>query len=224
LTVEGSYTFAHANDDAVANLITDQQLGYGLSAASGVGGPLDSFVGVVPLVTDPISAKNNSPGPFIASNGNPVPQAGKFYNGPALTSGPSDLSVDQTFLLDAVWTLPWGLSVSGIFRAQSGFRFSAATLTPADVDGDGLLNSLDYTKARNHFTAPPFVNTDIRFAKLFKIGEKVRLHTYFDFFNLFNNANPAAVETLSNLTSRPFGAKTEVLPGREGQVGFRVDF
>jgi hypothetical protein len=92
------------------------------------------------------------------------------------------------------------------------------------VDGDGLLNSLDYTKGRNHFVASPFVNTDIRFAKLFKIGETVRIHAYFEFFNLFNNANPAAVETIPNLASRPFGDKLEVLPGREGQAGFRVDF
>ena len=224
LNLEASYTFAHANDDAIANLITDQQLGYGLSAASAAGGPLDSFLGLVPVVTDPISRKSNSGGPFIASNGNPVPRAGTFYNGPALTSGPSDLAVDQTFLMDAVWNLPWGFSVSGIFRAQSGFRYSAATLTPADVDGDGALNSLDYTKGRNHFTAPPFVNTDIRFAKIFKLGETLRIHTYFEFFNLFNNANPAAVEMLSTLSSPQFGAKIEVLPGREGQVGLRVDF
>jgi hypothetical protein len=224
LSLDASYTFAHANDDAVANLVTDQQLGYGLSAASGVGGPLDSFVGVPPVVTDPISGKSNVDGSFVASNGNPVPRAGKFYNGPALISGPSDLTVNHAFLLNGIWDLPLGFSVSGIFRAQSGFRYSAATLTAADVDGDGLLNSLDYTKGRNHFVASPFVNTDIRFAKLFKIGETVRIHAYFEFFNLFNNANPAAVETIPNLASRPFGDKLEVLPGREGQAGFRVDF
>jgi Carboxypeptidase regulatory-like domain/TonB dependent receptor/TonB-dependent Receptor Plug Domain len=224
LTVDVAYTFAHATDDAVANLTTNEQVGYGLSSASGLDGPVDSFVGIPPVVTDPRSGKTNANGPFIASNGNPVPQAGKFYNGPALTSGPSDLALDHTFLLDEVWQFGWGFSLSGIFRAQSGFHYSAATLTPADVDGDGYLNGLDYTKGRNHFTAPPFVNLDVRLAKFFAVGENVRLHAYVEFFNLFNRANPAAVEQFPNVSSAPFGATLQVLPGREGQVGVRLDF
>ena len=154
----------------------------------------------------------------------PVPQAGRFYNGPALTSGPSDLAVDHTFLLHGIWDLPWGFSVSGIFRAQSGFHFSSSVVTLVDVDGDGLYNALDYTKGRNHFTAPPFVNLDFRVAKLFKIREGLRLHAYLESFNLFNNANPAAVETFPNVASTPFGANLQVLPGREGQAGLRFEF
>jgi len=41
-------------------------------------GPTDSFVGVPPLVVDPVSRQTNANGSFIASNGNPVPQAGRF--------------------------------------------------------------------------------------------------------------------------------------------------
>ena len=223
-SIDANYTLTHAVDDAVANLITDPQLDLGLSFASGVHGPLDSYVGVPPVVIDSKSGKTNANGPFIASNGDPVPQAGRFYNGPALTSGPSDLAVDHTFLLHGIWDLPWGFSVSGIFRAQSGFHFSSSVVTLVDVDGDGLYNALDYTKGRNHFTAPPFVNLDFRVAKLFKIREGLRLHAYLESFNLFNNANPAAVETFPNVASTPFGANLQVLPGREGQAGLRFEF
>jgi hypothetical protein len=222
--IEANYTFTHAVDDAVANLVTDPQRGLGLSFASGVNGPLDSYVGVAPVVIDPASGKTNANGSFIASNGNPVPKAGKFYNGPSLTSGPSDLALDHTFLLHGIWDLPWGFSVSGIFRAQSGFHYSASVVTLVDVDGDGLYNALDYTKGRNHFTAPPFINVDFRVAKLFKIRETLQLHAYVEFFNLFNNANPAAVETFPNVASTPFGAMLQALPGREGQVGLRLEF
>jgi hypothetical protein len=224
LSIESSYTFAHATDDAPPNLVTDQQLGFGVSAASAVDGPLDSFVGIPPVVTDPISGQTNQGGSFVASNGNPVPKSGKFYYGPGLISGPSDLALNHTFLLDSVWNLGRGFTFSGIFRAQSGFHYSAATLTPADVDGDGFLNSLDYTKGRNHFVAPPFINTDVRIAKLFRIRDRLQVHAYLEFFNLFNAGNPAAVETLPNVASQPFGSRLEVLAGREGQAGVRFDF
>ncbi|MGI8961738.1 MAG: TonB-dependent receptor [Bryobacteraceae bacterium] len=223
-SIDANYTFTKAVDDTVADLVTDQQLNFGLSFASGLNGPLDSFVGVPPVVIDPNSGKTNANRPFIASNGDPVPRTGKFYNGPALTSGPSDLALDHTFLLHGIWDLPWGLSVSGIFRAQSGFHYSASSMTLVDVDGDGLYNALDYAKGRNHFTAPPFVNLDFRLAKLFKIRGRVQLHAYVESFNLFNNTNPAAVETFPNVASAPFGTKLQVLPGREGQGGLRFEF
>jgi hypothetical protein len=134
------------------------------------------------------------------------------------------LALDHTFLLHGLCDLPWGLSLSGIFRAQSGFPYSASTTKLVDVDGDGLYSAPDYTRTRNQFTAPPFVNMDFRLAKLFKIHERMQLHAYLEFFNLLNRANPAAVETFPNVASKPFGATQQVLPGREGQVGFRFDF
>jgi hypothetical protein len=46
----------------------------------------------------------------------------------------------------------------------------------------------------------------------------------FEFFNLFNRQNPAAVETTPTNTTLSFGALKQVLPGREGQLGVRVEF
>src|SRR5262249_40732319 len=139
-TIEASYTWANAVDnDFNSSLISDVQTRRGAGSLA-VYGPTDSFVGIPPLVTDPVTGQTNANGRFIASNGNPVPQAGKFYNGPDLDRGPSDLALTHTLLLHGIVQLPWQSTVSAIFRAQSGFHFSAVSPKPADVDGDNIFN------------------------------------------------------------------------------------
>jgi len=46
----------------------------------------------------------------------------------------------------------------------------------------------------------------------------------FEFFNLFNRQNPAAIQAQQNIVNSPFGSLRQVLPGREGQVGLRLEF
>ena len=120
--------------------------------------------------------------------------------------------------------LPWQSSVSGIFRAQSGFHFTSSAPAPADVDGDGLLNGVNFLAGRNHFQAPGYSNFDIRVAKGFAIGERLRVRTIFEFFNLLNRPNPAAVQQFENVTNTPLGRPLQYLPGREGQAGLRLEF
>ncbi len=228
-SLDVNYTWTHETDNALnSNFISDLQTGLGAGFAAS-NGPTDSFVGIPTLVTDPKTGQTNANGAFTASNGNPVPEAGIFYNGPDLDSGPSDLAVNHTVLAHGLIQLPWKLSFSSIFRAQSGFHYSAAfAATPPDVDGDNHFNGVDFTKGRNHFTAPSFVNIDVRVAKRFDFGERINLQAYVEFFNLFNRANPAAVNglprTSSNRTAPQFGQVLQVLPGREGQVGIKIEF
>jgi len=153
-----------------------------------------------------------------------VPKAGISYNGPDLDRGPSDLALNQTFWVHGLIQLPWKFDISGIFRAQTGFHYSAGFATnPPDVDGDSFFNGIDFTRGRNHFVAPRFINMDMRIAKTFDFSERVRLHAYFEIFNLFNRDNPAAVQGLPG-QPQPFGSDLQVLPGREGQVGIRIEF
>jgi len=220
---EAFYTWANAVDNALnSSLVSEVQTGLG-AGALGAKGPTDSFVGVPPVVTDPVTGRTNANSPFIASNGNPIPRAGKFYNGPDLDRGPSDLAVSQTLLLHGIVRLPWQFQISGIFRAQSGFHFTGSPRVPADVDGDGLINGVDFLTGRNHFQAPGYVNLDARFSKRLLIGEKVRVDAIFEFFNLLNRANAAAVEQFE-FVSTPLGKPLQYLPGREGQVGLRIVF
>jgi hypothetical protein len=134
--------------------------------------------------------------------------------------------VDHTFQLNGLWALPWQIEISGIFRAQSGFHFSRSALAFEDPDGNGTFNSIDHGPGagRNAFTSPSFVNLDMRFAKRFNITERVKVQALFEFFNLFNRQNPAAVQAATNIANSPFNSLTQVLPGREGQVGLRIEF
>jgi len=206
-TLSGNYAFAKE---------TDNQLGIDVL-------PSDSFVGIAPLVTESNTGRTNASGSFVRSNGRFVAQANTFVNGPDLDKGPSDLSVDHTFQLNGLLELPWQFQVSGIFRAQSGFHFSQQGASE-DPDGDGTFNTINHGPGRNAFTAPPFVNLDLRLAKRFNITERVRLQALFEFFNVFNRQNPAAVETRPGVTGSPFNSLRQVLPGREGQVGLRLEF
>jgi hypothetical protein len=191
----------------------------------------DQFIGIAPVVTEPCPASNptctrqtNENGSFVSRNGNFVAQAGTFVNGPDLDKGPSSLALDHIFQVNGLVDLPWKFQVSGIFRVQSGFHFSRFDTLNRDPDGNGNFNSIDFTAGRNAFTAPPFVNLDMRFSKRFDIGERVKVQLLFEFFNLLNRQNPAAIQNRDTIATEPFGSATQVLPGREGQVGIRISF
>jgi outer membrane receptor protein involved in Fe transport len=209
-SLSGNYAYAHE---------VDNQLGINSL-------PSDSFVGVAPIVTETTTGRTNEHSSFTRANGRFVEKAGTFVNGPDLDKGPSDLSVDHTFQLNGLLELPWQFQVSGIFRAQSGFHFSrqAPQASLEDPDGDGTFNTIDHRFGRNAFTAPPFVNLDLRVTKRFNITERVKIHALFEFFNVFNRQNPAAVEGRVDNVNRAFGTRSQVLPGREGQVGLRLEF
>ena len=188
--------------------------------------PSDSFVGIVPLVTEPSTGRNNQNAGFQTTLGRWVTQAGTFLNGPDRDKGPSDLALRHILQFNGLVELPWQFQIAGIFRAQSGYHYSrASTLTaPYDYDGDSQYRGIDLTYGRNAFTAPAFVNLDIRFSKRFNITERVKLHALFEFFNVLNRQNPASVSQRVDIPSQPFGSVTQVLPGREGQIGLRVEF
>ena len=220
-TLGGSYSYVSENDDALNSALGTGPIG------GNNGAPTDSFRGIVPVVTDPGTAgcpsKTNANGSFFACNGNFVPQAGKFYNGATLDSGPSDLSLRNTFEFHGLLQLPWKIQLSNIFRAQSGFRYTAAGKNPIDQDGNNNFNGRDLQTGRNAFSAPPFVNMDLRVAKTWVVRERFRIQGLFEFFNLFNNGNPAAIQQQQS-TGALFGTISERLPGREGQVGLKIEF
>ncbi|HYL64208.1 MAG TPA: hypothetical protein VE077_16460, partial [Candidatus Methylomirabilis sp.] len=195
--------------------------------ASGNGFPTDSFRGVVPVVTDPGTAtcapKTNASAAFFACNGNYVPKAGIFYNGATLDNGPSDFALRHTFEAHGLVNLPWKIQLSNIFRAQSGFRYTAVAVVPLDQDGNGNFDGRDLKTGRNVFTAPLFVNMDMRFARTWTIRERYRVEGLFEFFNLFNNSNAAAIQN-QQAQAATFGTVSQRLPGREGQVGLKIEF
>jgi len=221
----GSYTLANERDDALCSGLD--------SSLTGLCYPTDSFVGTTTLVSDPGSATckggTNATAGFFACNGNWVPKAGISYNGPSLDKGPSDFAIRHNFQMHAIIDLPWKIQFSTVFRAQSGYHYSQSAITPVDQDGNGNYNGRDLKTARNQFVSPNFVNMDFRISKSFPIGDHVHVEAMFELFNLFNNANPAAMNLMENATPPAtgaplFGTVAQYLPGREGQFGLRILF
>jgi hypothetical protein len=223
-TLDMNYIYAHAIDNLLgSSLNSNVQTGLGIRLTA-FGSTSDSFVGVPPVVTDPVTGQTNANGSFIASNGNPVPQAGKYYYGPDLDRGPSDLAETHTFSANGILQLPKQFQISTIFRAQSGFHYSRSFSSNAtDVDGDGIPAANDFTVGRNRFVAPPFVNMDVRLSKWFQLGARLRFETLIEFFNTFNRANPSQMQSVAD-GPVPFGTVIQMLPGREGQVGIKIEF
>ncbi len=205
-----SYTYAQATDNSL-----------GINSA-----PSDSFVGTVPVVVETATGRSNASGEFTRANGTLVQAAGTFLNGPDRDKGPSDLAIDHVFQANGMVELPFQIQLSGIFRAQSGFHFSQqpASGVLVDPDGDASVNGIDVNAGRNAFTTPPFVNLDMRIARRFNITSGVKAQLLLEFFNVFNRQNPAAVGRRQDVALEPFGRPTQVLPGREGQIGFRIEF
>ncbi|HKE06816.1 MAG TPA: TonB-dependent receptor [Candidatus Acidoferrum sp.] len=240
-TIGGSYAFVSENDDALNFNLGTGPLGVSTNGTSGFTGfPTDSFRGVAPLVTDPgitdpmgnvvcPGGATNATSSFFDCVGNFVPKANVYYNGASLDKGPSDFALHHTFEVHGLVELPWQIQFSSLFRAQSGFHYTQAGLVPIDQDGNGEFGGRDLKTGRNAFTAPAFVNMDLRVAKTFAIGDRVRLQALFEFFNLFNKGNPAAVNLNENHNPlQPgeviFGKTIQYLPGREGQIGLRITF
>jgi hypothetical protein len=231
-TLGGSYAYVSEHDDAFCASIGTTAVSAGCYAT-------DSFRGIPPVVssptgTDVLTGKpcggTNATAAFFtcstpAHYGNYVPVAGKFYDGATLDSGPSDFALRHTFEIHGLVTLPWKLQFSSVFRAQSGFRYSQTDALGTDQDGNGQFNGRDLQTGRNAFTAPPFVNMDMRIARTFVIHERLKLQGLFEYFNLFNNANPAAIQLQKQpVAGVTFGTVSQRLPGREGQVGLKFEF
>ena len=220
-TLGGSYAYVSEHDDALGSNLGTGAIGGGNAY------PTDSFRGVIPLVTDPGSGscagQTNANGAFTACNGAFVPKQGTFYDGAKLDSGPSDFALRHTFEIHGLVELPWKIQISSLFRAQSGFRYTVSAVAPVDVDANGTFNGRDLKTGRNAFSAPPFVNMDLRIAKTWTIGDRFKIQGLFEFFNLLNNDNPAAIQ-IQEAQTATFGSVSQHLPGREGQVGLRLTF
>jgi outer membrane receptor for ferrienterochelin and colicin len=139
--------------------------------------------------------------------------------------GPSDLVVPHTFVLSGVAALPFDLWVSGVYRATSGVRFSAAGTT-RDYDGDGIFSSRPVGTRRNEFTGPASHNVDLRIEKRLTFGRRYTAAALVEFFNLTNARNPRLIDNawVDNAPGPNFGDIRVPLPGRETQIGFRLIF
>ena len=220
---EGSYTYTHATDNLLSpSLNSNVQTGLGVRLTA-FGSTTDSFVGVPSVVTDPVNGQTNANSSFIASNGNPVPQAGRFYYGPNLDRGPSDLSCTHTFSAYGFYQLPKGFQISAIFarRADSSTveRSPLMRQTWMATEFQRRLTS----RLAETISSRRLSSTWTRAYRSGSAWRPLRLEALIEYFNVFNRANPSQIQTAADAPVR-FGTVTQVLPGREGQVGIKLVF
>jgi outer membrane receptor protein involved in Fe transport len=116
---------------------------------------------------------------------NPFDMSSEYYY--------SDLDARHMLAAHAVYTLPWGIEVSGILRSRSGLPLNA--IVGSDADGNATNNDRPYQAVgvpfpRNAFRNRGVVNNnDIRLLKNFSFRERYRVQLSAEFFNLFNLDN-----------------------------------
>jgi len=101
--------------------------------------------------------------------------------------GPSGEDVRHRFVLAGTVHIPGGFELSSITQVESA---RPITITNQDNTGrisvNGLYTSLD------EFRGTPYIQSDLRVTRPFKIGESWQINPFAEFFNIFNRNNPGA--------------------------------
>jgi outer membrane receptor protein involved in Fe transport len=143
-----------------------------------------------------------------------------FSNQPDLDIGRSLNTPVHVFVTSGLVQAPWGIDIAGILKTSSGFPFNAAG-GGLDSDGDEIFDNRLVGTEKGAFLSDHFFTIDLRLAKEFRFGGPRNLMLMFEVFNLTNRANPFRINTALGPT---IGQTIEPLPGREIQLGFRIDF
>jgi len=123
--------------------------------------------------------------------------------------GPSGEDVRHRFVLAGTLHVAGGFEVSGVAQFESA---RPITITNADNTGriwvNGAYTSLD------EFRGTPYMQTDLRVTRPFKINERWEISPFAEFFNLFNRNNPGANFAV-NVTQLPIPA-AQMQPNANG--------
>jgi hypothetical protein len=101
--------------------------------------------------------------------------------------GPSGEDVRHRFVFAGTLHIPGGFELTAINQIESA---RPITITNADNTGriyvNGAYTSLD------EFRGTPYIQSDLRIARPFKINERWQIYPFVEFFNIFNRNNPGA--------------------------------
>jgi hypothetical protein len=114
--------------------------------------------------------------------------------------GPSGEDVRHRFVLAGTVHFPRGFELSSVTQLESA---RPITITNADNTGRIWVNG-NYTSL-DEFRGTPYMQTDLRVTRPFKIGRRWQISPFAEFFNLFNRNNPGANYAV-NVTQLPVPA------------------
>ena len=98
--------------------------------------------------------------------------------------GPSGEDVRHRFVLAGTVHLPLGVEVSTMTQLESARPFTLANGADRAVI-NGVKTRLD------QFRGTPYMQVDLRVGRPFRVGERVQVNPFMEFFNLLNRNNPA---------------------------------
>jgi hypothetical protein len=137
------------------------------------------------------------------------PQAGQLDAFGPGDYGPSGEDVRHRLVLAGTLHIPGGFEVSTIAQFESA---RPITITNEDNTGriwvNGVYSSLD------EFRGTPYLQTDLRVSRPFKVGERWQISPFAEFFNIFNRNNPGANFAV-NVAQLPIPA-VQMMPNAQG--------
>ena len=123
--------------------------------------------------------------------------------------GPSGEDVRHRFVLAGIFHIPGGFELSTINQVESA---RPITITNADntdrIYVNGAYTSLD------EFRGTPYIQSDLRVTRPFRINERWHVDPFVEFFNIFNRNNPGANYAV-NVVQLPI-PQAEMAPNAQG--------
>jgi len=107
--------------------------------------------------------------------------------------GPSGEDVRHRFVLAGTVHVPGGFEVSGVAQFESARPITITNENNTDrisVQFSGAPKPVE--TSLDEFRGTPYIQTDLRVTRPFKIGERWQIDPFAEFFNLFNRNNPGA--------------------------------
>jgi Carboxypeptidase regulatory-like domain len=111
--------------------------------------------------------------------------------------GPSGEDVRHRFVLAGTLRIPGGFELTTLTQAESARPY---TITNADSSGRISVNGVP--TGLDAFRGTPYVQVDLRVSRPFKVGERLQVNPFAEFFNLFNRDNPGA-NFVANVAALP---------------------
>jgi hypothetical protein len=101
--------------------------------------------------------------------------------------GPSGEDVRHRFVLAGIFHIPGGFELSTINQVESARPITITNANNTDrIYVNGVYTNLD------QFRGTPYIQSDLRVTRPFKINERWQINPFIEFFNLFNRNNPGA--------------------------------
>ncbi len=111
--------------------------------------------------------------------------------------GPSGEDVRHRFVVAGTVHAPGGFELTTITQAESARPFTITNST-----NSGRISINGNPTALDAFRGTAYIQSDLRVSRPIKIGERVQVNPFAEFFNLFNRNNPGA-NFIANISALP---------------------